>query len=204
MPQDEGVGTWSSTWTSPISEIWTAFWHLLPQFTPGTHWCYCWVGGFLSWHQATRSPFNSWVDWSNESKVPCSKKQQQHQSGQTGNRTHDLLIIKVMPWPLGYAASHTHTPWLRISFENWVSGELSDINIWWPSLSGEFGWNLNEVMMGWRAWNYGQTSVIFQASVLTHLKFFCPDSISNYIIEYIRSFQNIIPGPELAFPRYLL
>ena len=27
----------------------------------GTHWFYSWVGCFPSWHQATRSPFNSWV-----------------------------------------------------------------------------------------------------------------------------------------------
>jgi len=42
--------------------------------SPGTHWCHSWVG---CWHQATRSPFNSWVDWSNESKVSCTRKQQQ-------------------------------------------------------------------------------------------------------------------------------
>jgi len=62
------------------------------------------LGGLLP--QATRSPFNSWVDWSNVSKVPCSRKQQQHQSGRTGNRTHDLLVMRPMPWPLGYAVSH--------------------------------------------------------------------------------------------------
>jgi len=32
---------------------WTAVWHLLAQFTPGTHWCYSWMGCFPSWHQAT-------------------------------------------------------------------------------------------------------------------------------------------------------
>jgi len=41
--------------------------HLLPQLTPGTHWCYSWVGCFPSWHQATRFHLNSWVDWSNMS-----------------------------------------------------------------------------------------------------------------------------------------
>jgi len=55
--------------------------HLLHQLTPGTHW---WVGCFPSWHQATRSLFNSCIDRSNVSKVSCSKKQQ-HQSGLTGN-----------------------------------------------------------------------------------------------------------------------
>jgi len=29
MPQGDGVGTQSPTWTSPISETWTAVWHLL-------------------------------------------------------------------------------------------------------------------------------------------------------------------------------
>jgi len=60
--------------------------HLLPQFTLGTCWCYSWVDCFSSWHmhmhmhQAIRSSFNSWVDWSNVSRVSCSRKQQ-HQSG---------------------------------------------------------------------------------------------------------------------------
>ena len=51
----------------------------------------------------------SWVYWSNVSKVSCSRKQQQHQSGHTGNRTHNLSISRPIPWPLGYVASHTHT-----------------------------------------------------------------------------------------------
>jgi len=42
------------------------------------------VGCFPSWHQATRSCL---VDWSNVSKVSCSRKQQQHQSGLDRNRT---------------------------------------------------------------------------------------------------------------------
>ena len=32
-------------------------WYLLPQFTPGNHWCYCWVGCFPNWHQATRCTY---------------------------------------------------------------------------------------------------------------------------------------------------
>jgi len=58
----------------------------------------------------TRYPFNSWVDWDNVSKVSCSRKQQQHQSVLSGDRTCNLSISRLMPLPLGYVASHnTHT-----------------------------------------------------------------------------------------------
>jgi len=53
-------------------------------------------------------PFNSWVDWSNVSKVPCSEKQQ-HQHGVSGNQTHDVLIMRSMARLLGYVHTHTHT-----------------------------------------------------------------------------------------------
>jgi len=40
MSQGDGVGTRSSTCTTPISRTWTAVWRLLPQSLLGTHWCY--------------------------------------------------------------------------------------------------------------------------------------------------------------------
>ena len=82
---DEGVGTQSPT---------TAFTHYARHGQFGV----C----FPSLYQPvnTRPPgphLYSWVDWSNVSKVPCSRKQQQHQSGHTGNQTWDLLITRPMP-----------------------------------------------------------------------------------------------------------
>ena len=72
----------SWAFTSPVGTRYSLMLQLgglLPQLTPG--------------HQV---PINSWVDWSNMSKVSCSRKQQQHQSGITGNRTWDLLITRQM------------------------------------------------------------------------------------------------------------
>jgi len=59
-----------------------------------------------------RSPFNRWVNWSNASKVSCSRKQQQqHQSVLSGNQTSNLPISRPVPQPLGYATQTcTHTP----------------------------------------------------------------------------------------------
>ena len=33
-------------------------------FTPGTQWCYSWVGCFSSWHRPLGPQLNNWVDWS--------------------------------------------------------------------------------------------------------------------------------------------
>jgi len=84
------VGWWDWIQTGGESEICqhsqvvkaSAF-HLLPQWLPGTHWCYSWpwVCCFLL------SPFNSWVEWNNVSKASCSRKQHHH-SGHTGNWTY--------------------------------------------------------------------------------------------------------------------
>ena len=81
--------TRSSTWTIPISKTWTAVWHLLPQLLPGTHWCY------------------SWVDWSIVSKVSCTRKQQQHQSGHTRNQPTTFWLVGWCPDHLSKLA-HTH------------------------------------------------------------------------------------------------
>jgi len=52
-----------------------------------------------------RPLFISWIDWSNVSKVPCSRKQQKHQS-----------LVNISTWnfsmmasPLGHVVPHTHT-----------------------------------------------------------------------------------------------
>ena len=74
--------------------IWAAVWRLLPQLLPGTHWYHSWVGCFPGTH------LYSCADWSNVSKVSCSRKQQQHQSGHSGNRTHNFSISRPISWPL--------------------------------------------------------------------------------------------------------
>jgi len=57
--------------------------------SPGTHWCYSWVNCFP---QATKSPFNSWVDWSNSF---LFKETTATLSGLTGNWTcpNHLAIV---------------------------------------------------------------------------------------------------------------
>ena len=65
------------------------------------------TAGWAASPVGTRPPgphFNSWVDWSNVSKVSCSRKQQQHQSGPAGNRTWNLLITRRT-----HTHAHTHT-----------------------------------------------------------------------------------------------
>ena len=37
LPQDDGMGTQSTTWTTPIIKAWKALSHLLPQLSLGTH-----------------------------------------------------------------------------------------------------------------------------------------------------------------------
>jgi len=64
---------------------------------PGTHWC----NSYPLVQQLDRllplSPFNSWVDRSNMSKVSCSRKQQQKFQS-------DLRNWKLNPGPLDYLA----------------------------------------------------------------------------------------------------
>ena len=95
-PMDRGCRTWKFH-NDPTSLNKTRT--VEHQLLPGTYWCYRWVGYFHSWHQAIRSLFNRWVDWSIGSKVSCSRKQQ-HQSGIKRHRTHNLLNSRLMPWPL--------------------------------------------------------------------------------------------------------
>ena len=107
---ERGRGTWSSTMTpTPLSKTRTVG-HLLPQFTPGTYWCYSWVG-FPSWHQVTRFPINRWVSWSNVSEISCSRKQQQ-QTPKWLNRESNL-------GPFNYQAS-TLTTWLCCLTAKWL------------------------------------------------------------------------------------
>ena len=67
----------------------------------------------MPWTRPSGPHLYSRVDWNNVSKVSCSRKQQQRQSGHTGHRTHNLSISRPMPWSFGCAASphtiHTHT-----------------------------------------------------------------------------------------------
>ena len=68
------------------------------------------LGGSLP--QLTAGPYlNSWIDWSNVSKVSCSMKQQHNQFGATGHQTWNLLITRSMLQPLAYSHTqlHTHT-----------------------------------------------------------------------------------------------
>ena len=65
-----------------LNETW-AVQHLLPQFIPGTHCCYNWVGCFPSWHSV--------------SKVSCSRKQQQHQVAQLGIEPRAFRLLGGRP-----------------------------------------------------------------------------------------------------------
>ena len=106
----EGVGTQSPTCTfncymrhGQLSICFPSLRQVPIDVTPG--WAAPPVG--------TRPPgshFNSWVDWSNVSKVYSRKQQQQQrQSGPAGNQTWNLSITRRTTKPLGYAATHTYT-----------------------------------------------------------------------------------------------
>ena len=80
---------------------------------------------FPSLHQVPIDHLYSWVDWSNVSKVSCSRKQL-HQSGHTKNQTHNISIGRPISWPLGYAAS------LKVKRQVWSPTPaviLDDINL---------------------------------------------------------------------------
>ena len=92
----EGVGTQSPTWTFNC-------YMRHGQFSicfPSKHQVPIDVtAGWAASPVGTRPPgphFNSWVDWSNVSKISCSRKQQ-HQSGPAGNRTWSLMITRWTP-----------------------------------------------------------------------------------------------------------
>ena len=90
---------------TPLSKTKTVG-YFLPHFTPGTHRCYSWVSCFPRWYQAH---LNRWVNWSNLSKVSCSRRQQQQWSGHepgtfrlTGQCSNHFTI-------LSHKHTHTHT-----------------------------------------------------------------------------------------------
>jgi len=69
-------------------------WHLLPYLLSGNYLIDVWVASSVD----TRPPGSclySWVDWSNASKVSCSRKHQQRLSDHIGNWTCDLLITSL-------------------------------------------------------------------------------------------------------------
>ena len=67
------------------------------------------TAGWAASPVGTRPPgphFNSWVDWSNVSKISCPRKQK-HQSGPAGNQTWNFSITRASTHP--YPRTHTHT-----------------------------------------------------------------------------------------------
>ena len=88
MPQGDGVGTRSPTWTTPISRHGLQFDISFPidyqvpidvtVGTPGPH-------------------LYSWVDWSNVSKVLAQGNTNNTKVATAGNRTHNLSIRRLMP-----------------------------------------------------------------------------------------------------------
>ena len=78
MSLDDGVGTQSPTRSTPISETWTAVDICFPSYYQVP------IDVTARWAPSlvnTSSYLYSWVDWSSVSKLSCSRKEQQHQSG---------------------------------------------------------------------------------------------------------------------------
>ena len=63
------------------------------------------TAGWAASSVGTRPPGAMWVKF-----IAQGSNKNTKVYSQTRNRTHNLLIVRPMPWPLGYAAlTHTHT-----------------------------------------------------------------------------------------------
>ena len=125
----ESVGNQSPTWTlncymrhEQLSICFSSLLQVPIDVTAG--WAASPVG--------TRPPgphYNSWVDWSNENNFLSQENDNNTKVASAGNRTWNLLITRLMPLPLGYAALHKHTHTHNQSGNNLLESQVLIISV---------------------------------------------------------------------------
>ena len=149
-----GHRTQSSTMIStPLGET-TTVRNSLPRFTPGTHWCYSWVGYFPNCHHATL------YSWCSMSKVSWSRRHHHYRHHQQWPTSCKVRIKRTTFWLLGWCLDylailalthtrrmHAHKLHIMTIFASWER--------WWALLVSK------EVLIDWQ--------LLLQASFLLFL-----------------------------------